>query len=91
MTRTNPGHCSLLSDKAARMEIGIGWREPDSYAALRETGRSGLAWEVLRRDPDYCPVPPNRTVEVGARACPISLEPASAERIARWGLHFRGG
>src|SRR3546814_6169153 len=29
------------------------WRDARAYAALAATGTRGLAWELLRRDPDY--------------------------------------
>lgn len=51
------------------------WRDSDAYAPVLEGGRPALAWELLRRDPDY------RASIVGAGS--------GCDTLARWGLHFR--
>jgi hypothetical protein len=51
------------------------WRDAGGYAPVLDGGRPALAWELLRRDPDY------RAFADKARA--------SCDVIARWGLHFR--
>lgn len=56
------------------------WRDARAYAALAATGARGLAWELLRRDPDY---------PGGADAGDGPLTAADAAFTARWGLHFR--
>jgi hypothetical protein len=65
--------------------IGSNWRDPELYAELIGRGRVGLAWEVLRRQPDYDVL---REGSAGAEACPIMLQ-ADVRAAARWGLHFR--
>lgn len=52
------------------------WRDAAAYAPVLAGGRPALAWELLRRDPDY------RAFAANAGT--------SNEAIARWGLHFRG-
>lgn len=58
------------------------WRDASAYAALAATGARGLAWELLRRHPDY----PGGADEGDGR-----LTAADAAFTARWGLHFRRG
>lgn len=55
------------------------WREPELYAALADVGARGLAWELLRRNPDY----------PGRRISGDHPHIARAAFTARWGLHFR--
>ncbi|MCW0197656.1 DUF6499 domain-containing protein [Sphingopyxis sp.] len=58
------------------------WRDAGPYAALAATGARGLAWELLRRNPDY---PGSGDEGRGP------LTAADAAFTARWGLHFRRG
>lgn len=58
------------------------WRDAGLYAALAATGERGLAWELLRRYPDY---------PGGADEGDSPLTAADAAFTARWGLHFRRG
>lgn len=60
------------------------WRSPANYAHVEQLGPSDIAWEFLRRNPDYV-----RDFQAFAR----STEPDRlAERIRqRWGLRFPGG
>src|SRR3546814_19012228 len=58
------------------------WRDARAYTALAATGARGLAWELLRRDPDYPGGGDEREVPLTA------TDPAFT---ARWGLHFRRG
>lgn len=58
------------------------WRDAGLYAALAATGARGLAWELLRRDPDY---------PGGADPGDGPLTAADTAFTARWGLHFRRG
>ena len=59
------------------------WRNAELYRPILASGRSALAWELLRRDADYRkeftrkPVPQESVVSAGA------------ECASRWGLHFR--
>ena len=56
------------------------WRDADAYAYLQDLSPAGLAWECLRRNPDYRrdfadqPTPPNRQ--------------AQEAFTDRWGLRF---
>jgi hypothetical protein len=68
-----------------------GWRDPRGYAAIGCAGRTGLAWEVLRRDPAYRAVAPHRRVGPVTVGGPILLDAAAGAHPARWGLHFRRG
>lgn len=65
----------------AIVPAGCAWEDPVAYAAIRGRGRSGLAWELLRRDPGY------------HLACAGLLgqenKIADSAFVARWGLHFR--
>lgn len=57
------------------------WRSPTAYEALDTVPSRALAWEYLRRNPDYA--------RDFARA--DALPPMSADAIAlTWGLRFRG-
>ena len=62
------------------------WRSEERYARLGALSPAELAWEFLRRNPDYQQA--FRTwIEVGS-AGTESAEPAP---WSRWGLSFRGG
>tara|TARA_R110000787_G_scaffold15402_4_gene47511 strand:- start:5676 stop:5957 length:282 start_codon:yes stop_codon:yes gene_type:complete len=70
--------------------IGSGWQDAAFYRALLQCGRAGLAWEVLRRNPEYrkeiIHAPQQlRCQQVG----PTLLKGAESGIAARWGLHFR--
>nr|WP_284699564.1 DUF6499 domain-containing protein [Sphingomonas lycopersici] len=52
------------------------WRDDGAYAAVLAGGRPALAWELLRRDPEY-------------RAFVCRADPSN-DVSAGWGLHFRG-
>lgn len=56
------------------------WRDVGHYATLAATGARGLAWELLRRYPDY----PGGSGDGNG-----PLIAADAAFTARWGLHFR--
>lgn len=61
-----------------------GWRSADLYEYVEGLTPSELAWEFLRRNPDY-----QSSYQQLVAAGQISPEAASA--FARhWGLHFRG-
>ena len=51
------------------------WRSSQAYDYLDELPASDLAWEYLRRNPDY-----QDDFQVAAR------QPGQDDRIARWGL-----
>ncbi|APR51158.1 hypothetical protein CA223_19030 [Sphingomonas koreensis] len=63
------------------------WRGAESYRYVRDLDRAGFAWELLRRNPDYCSV---------ARDTPLVRPVGGYLRIdaaprhgPRWGLSFR--
>jgi hypothetical protein len=56
--------------------------DPAAYDAIVRRGRSALAWEVLRRDPDY------RAAYASLPALPPAGVAADAGFVVRWGLHF---
>lgn len=56
--------------------------DPAAFAAIVRLGRPALAWEVLRRDPEY------RTVYKNLERVPTRGTAADPAFAARWGLHF---
>lgn len=50
------------------------WRDETDYAYIEKLDASGLAWECLRRNPDYRAAFPNMT----------------ENEAAAWGLRFPG-
>jgi hypothetical protein len=58
------------------------WLDAKAYAAVRRFGRAALAWEVLRRDPEY------RAAFARLNSTPIQGRAADSAFVARWGLHF---
>ena len=63
------------------------WRSQHAVDALLELDRAGLAWEFLRRNPDYR-VDSDRTLQRIASG-EISEEAAVTEFSRRWGVSFR--
>jgi hypothetical protein len=59
------------------------WREADRYLSILAGGRLALAWELLRRDPDYC------GSFAGGHRVQGRVVTAMPEFKAQWGLHFR--
>lgn len=57
------------------------WDDPSSDADVIAGGRSGLAWELLRRDPAYRAAVAALHGGAGGAADPAF--------VAHWGLHFR--
>lgn len=55
------------------------WRDRETYTALADFGARGLAWELLRRNPEYS----------GGSNIGDNPQIARAAFTARWGLHFR--
>ncbi|MGN6619937.1 MAG: transcriptional regulator domain-containing protein [Sphingomonas sp.] len=76
------GNSAQMRLVEACVAMTVDWRSDDAYRGLRAAGRSALAWEVLRRDPDY---------PSAARAAATILPEAAPDAfVARWGLYFRG-
>ncbi|WP_442852378.1 transcriptional regulator domain-containing protein [Sphingopyxis sp. MC1] len=57
--------------------------DPAAYDAILRYGPGALAWEVLRRDPEY------HAAYAELRVPPVQAVAADADFTARWGLHFR--
>lgn len=59
------------------------WRSPAEYVPCLQHDRAGFAWEIIRRNPDYC-----RDYRRLKRM--KQPDPQVVERFARhWGLRFR--
>ena len=56
------------------------WRSPDAYDRVQEAEITGLAWECLRRNPDF---------GADCRSALKALPKVSPEFRQRWGLSFR--
>lgn len=57
------------------------WRDPAHYQLAETLTVPDLAWEFLRRDPDY-----QNSYQAGRRISPAAADDAAG----RWGLRFRG-
>jgi hypothetical protein len=57
------------------------WRSPEAYSKLQNADPTGLAWECLRRNPEY---------QKNYRALENPLDAAPDEFRTNWGLSFRG-
>lgn len=67
-------------------EAGQGWHGSAPYRALLGIDQAGLAWEWLRRDPDYVACALRRP------STPLSVSEVREDPAALpWGLHFCGG
>src|SRR5438105_4739 len=60
------------------------WRSSANYAYLNDLDPADLAWEFLRRNPDY-----QRNHRIPARPEPDADDGNDAS-AKRWGLQFRG-
>lgn len=56
------------------------WLDPAPYQLAETLTAPDLAWEFLRRDPDY-----QKTYEAGRRTSPAAADDAAGY----WGLRFR--
>lgn len=56
------------------------WRDPAPYQVAETLTAPDLAWEFLRRDPDY-----QKTYEASRRTSPAAADDAAGH----WGLRFR--
>jgi hypothetical protein len=57
------------------------WRSPEAYSKVQSADLTGLAWECLRRNPEYRKI-------YSTLANPLNAAPAEFRR--KWGLTFRG-
>lgn len=62
---------------------GRDWRSEDAYRDLDELNLRGLAWEYLRRNPDY--IQAHRSIATAS-----DIGPDVGETVRKWGLRFRG-
>lgn len=65
------------------------WQNPNPYTAVSEVDRAGLAWEFVRRDPQYRDIV---VVDepVGAIApAGVTILPDEPPPLDSWGLSFR--
>jgi Family of unknown function (DUF6499) len=62
------------------------WRSPEAADVLKDLDRSGVAWEFLRRDPEYCEHYASVVQRMDSSA--ISHETALSELSDRWGCMF---
>ena len=63
------------------------WRSPQSYRALADMDRAGLAWEWLRRDERYAASASKRGGKVSFEKGVAIVRSTPASRS--WGLDFR--
>lgn len=71
---------------ARAVEPRVDWRDGARYRALLGIDRAGLAWEWLRRDPDYVACAARHRAVAGNPDL-IREDPAALP----WGLHFLRG
>lgn len=69
------------------------WRDQATYESLLHAGRSGLAWEFLRRDSRYGSAQRDASFSevAGARIHTTHIPEEEALAARRWGLCFQGG
>lgn len=58
----------------------LNWMSPTAYDLTQNAEMTGIAWECLRRDPEF---------EQDCRDTPIRSSAASQEFRSKWGLVFR--
>jgi hypothetical protein len=58
------------------------WRVPESYKRVQDAEITAIAWEYLRRNPDY-----RRDYDAMVKAGRVPI--VTAEFRGRWGLCFR--
>lgn len=65
------------------------WENIEHYAAVGELDRAGLAWEFVRRDPQYRDIVTTDT-DQDRGGCPgVTILPDEPPPLDRWGLSFR--
>ena len=65
------------------------WRTQGASDALKDLDRSDLAWEFLRRNPDYQEDYRKALQRIASGS--VTEESAMADISRRWGLSFRPG
>lgn len=69
------------------------WRDPTAYTNLHHAGRERMAWEFLRRNPDYQQdyisksAPLSQTARRGVRISHAG-DASAVEKAHHWGLLF---
>ncbi|AMG76547.1 transcriptional regulator domain-containing protein [Sphingopyxis granuli] len=61
----------------------IDWRSPAEYRFLQNYDRAGFAWEIVRRNRDYCRE--YKKILLTKPPDPLLVE----SFVKRWGLRFR--
>ena len=65
------------------------WQNSDDYSAVSDFDRAGLAWEFVRRDPQYRDiVTTDRTIADTAQGG-VTIVPDAPPPLPSWGLSFR--
>jgi hypothetical protein len=64
--------------------VGEDWRSEERYADVQACSAAALAWEFLRRNPDY-----TEEFARDGRDASSGRTDADGVRLARWGLSFR--
>ena len=59
------------------------WSTPEAHAYFRDLNSSGVAWEFLRRNPEY-------GADYAKPDVRAALDAGSPGPAQRWGLRFRG-
>lgn len=75
--------CRVLAVSAAG-DSNFDWRDNAAYRALHGIDRAGLAWEWLRRDPDYAAY----SHQASAGAPNGSMLVQTEANALQWGLYF---
>lgn len=65
------------------------WQKSDDYSAVSDFDRAGLAWEFVRRDPQYRDIiMADRTI-IDTVAGGVTIVPDEPPPLPSWGLSFR--
>lgn len=65
------------------------WQNPDRYTAINEVDRAGLAWEFVRRDPQYRDVVTAGEAISDVAPTGVTILPDEPPPLDAWGLSFR--
>ncbi|MEO0419451.1 MAG: hypothetical protein AAF249_11330 [Pseudomonadota bacterium] len=65
------------------------WRDGSDYSGIAKVGRPALAWELLRRSPDYTGAVPTKIAARPSKSDAQILPIAKQATIEQHGLLFR--
>lgn len=65
------------------------WQNPKCYTAVSEVDRAGLAWEFVRRDPQYRDIVMTEETVDAVSAAGVTILPDDPPPLDSWGLSFR--